>query len=99
MIRAHVVDDFPRWGHRLHLYDTDTQALLMSDGSWQHVDEGVMAPDGSGLVLPRGAWDSIVAIAAPHADAGEVKELRASLELERTRVEKLIDNALGSHNV
>lgn len=94
---AQIADSFMRHGKTLYLWRRVGNRIeyLAEDGTWARADERTVGDVTQGFHLPMDAWDAIVRIAAPHADAGEVKELRAALELERSRVEKLIDRSLG----
>ena len=93
--RAHAEALFLRDAWRLHIWRPagDQIETLHDNGTWVLQDPAVSDPH-EGLLLPRDAWAAICDFAAPHADAGEVKELRESLALERARVEKLIDSTL-----
>lgn len=95
-MRAHY-EPSPPWvgGGRLWLYRLADGRVhyLTPRGATVSAPAEVLAPteteDGWPVwwQLPRGAWEAICALAAPHADAGEVKALREALNLERVRVD------------
>lgn len=94
--QAHIEREPYMDGYRLHIWarNGDRSERLCEDGTWKTVQQGEYASD-AGFILPRDAWQAIVDIAAPHADAGEVKALRDALALEQSRVEKIIDKAVS----
>jgi hypothetical protein len=68
---------------------------LLPDGNWQSVEDGLLAPDPMGIVLPRASIEA-VAVAVQewqghtsHADT-EAKVLREWLAVERERVDKAL---------
>lgn len=94
--KAKAVEEMHRDGWRLFIYGGFAEPIqvLCEDGTWASVESGARFPENAGIFLPADAWAAVVNEAAPHADAGEVKELRAALALEQSRVEKLIEKAL-----
>lgn len=91
-IEAHI--ELTPWANQdtLHLIRRDGNVIhtVLSDGDWAAVPEGVDLPPNAGIPLPRGAWEAIKVLAAPHADAGEVRALKEALEIERQRVDRVI---------
>lgn len=80
---------------RLHVYCPrgDNQlAILLEDGTWTTVDDGVVSPPMAGLVLPREALKAIALALTEHLgellpSEGERRVLREWLEVERGRVD------------
>lgn len=64
--------------------------VLTPTGGYALVDETAALPDEALWRLPRGCWEAIVALAAPHADAGELAALREALTIERARVDRIL---------
>lgn len=75
-------------------------ALLMGDGTWYRSPEATaLPPEKPGLVLPRAAVETVRhAIETWQGAAGspatEARILREWLELERSRVDRLIERGL-----
>lgn len=98
MMRARVVEDFPRSGHRLLLAEDqgpDMFRVLMENGDWITQPKEAVLPEGVGVRLPMGAWEAIVEIAAPMATAGEVGRLQDALDVERGRVDSVLSIITG----
>jgi hypothetical protein len=89
---AHVESDWQGGGHRLWVYKPTENGVLIvgADRTLTAVSNDVAPDPSSAIYLPDDSWAAIQRLAAPHADAGEVKALRESLELERTRVNRVL---------
>ena len=89
-------------GSTLHVLETRANGMvsyLCSDGTWKTVEaETAFAPEGAGIFLPWGAAEALIKSLAPDATAGEMGAVREALELERKRVDKMLNSmlALGS---
>lgn len=95
---VHVERTLFRDGHVLNIwrrFDRDHNEVLMADGTWRKVRAGELPDTETGVFLPGDAWRAICEAAAPHADAGEVKELRATVERESARVDQMIEKFLS----
>lgn len=108
-IQAQVIQDVGDWQRdriRLALREEryDGERYLLSDGTWSEESgrgEIAKVPDGLeiGLPLPEAALEEIVQAIERHKGAtvhGPTAEklLRETLEIERGRVDRLIDRAL-----
>lgn len=100
--RAHLDESFEHGalGVRLYLVDVRPDGTIIymnGDGSATQVEEGVSRPGYTGIVLPRDA-----AALAAVADAlgrhvpsvNEMRRLEQTLDVERARVDKILDRAL-----
>lgn len=91
--KAHLVDDFMHGRKRLIVYrntSTDTD-VLNGDGSMTRHDIGAAPIDPPGFVLPHGAWEAIEELVLPKAKEGEIARLLEALDLERRRVDSVLD--------
>lgn len=71
--------------------------FLMGDGSWQSVPHGTAPDIGTGILFPSEAIDAIAQAFHPRAGHEvEVKRLSEALAVERQRVDRIIDGALGN---
>ena len=95
--RAGLVDDLSMTITRLHVVQRiggDELRHLMSDGSWLTTSMHEATPLGAGLTLPRDAIDAIAEAFHPRAGHQvEVDRLVEALEVERRRVDLIIDRA------
>jgi hypothetical protein len=100
--RATIQKDQP-WDLAVRLYVYRVRAdgrmdILLSDGVMQTLEEAVAPPENAGLPIPAEALEAIAEVFHPHATGlarleGEIKMLRDSLALERSRVEALLNAA------
>ncbi|HVV37611.1 MAG TPA: hypothetical protein VHC63_13460 [Acidimicrobiales bacterium] len=102
--RAHIFDDFPRNGVRLALLNEQRNTVLYEDGVWRPVDESVVvqAVDGMqpGIVLDRRAIEAIRDeidrfLGERYSPSALADELRAALNHERHRVDRILVAAIG----
>lgn len=89
--------------HRLYAFayssadSLATREYLGEDGLWHDAPTDQSRLDGvtPGWPVPRGLKQALIESLLEHADAGEVKELRAALARAEARVDRLIDKALS----
>jgi len=97
--RAVLRDEFD-FGHMRLLVGVprgDGMDVLLEDGSWQYLGPGEASPPAAGIVLPHEAVDAIAAALHPRAGHRvEVDRLVEALELERKRVDRVLDRALAN---
>lgn len=100
---ARIIEDLNEWQHDTvrvvvrRLREWPQAEYLMSDGTWQVVDQGVqLDPDKVGIVLPEAAVGPMLeAFAKHHGDTGhaatEARILREWLTAERGRVDAVLE--------
>lgn len=91
--RAHVVDDFMRGQKRLVIYRDvgDRTEVNNPNGTWTSHEISTVPSDPPGWVLPRGAWEAIEELVLPKAKEGEIALLKEALQVERQRVDQVLD--------
>lgn len=71
--------------------------FLMGDGSWQSVPHGTAPDIETGILLPSETIETIAQAFHPRAGHEvEVKRLSEALTVERQRVDRIVDRALGN---
>lgn len=95
-----MVDRRPfEMGTRLYIiedrYPYAPNRMLMGDGTWTEVPDGVDL-SGSGVIIPDDAIQPVAEALARHLgdtfpSAAEVRVLRESLDLERARVDRVLE--------
>jgi hypothetical protein len=98
-------DAYGLWIYRYTRYGEPTE-VMQADGTWVPMEDGVDWPPTlrfDGRDVSRRGGDIVAAVMGALADetpanaaATEIKVLREALALERARVEKLVDAALGA---
>ena len=72
---------------------------LMGDGSWQSVPKHTAPDVETGILLPSDVIDAIADAFHPRAGHKvEVERLTEALDLERNRVDRILNQALATHN-
>ena len=94
--KAHLADDFLADGRRLFLYASrgDTISLLTSfdeygNGIMEEVAEATV-PEFPGFRIPNEALDALAEVLKPGPTKEQLDDLRATLEVERSRVDRLL---------
>lgn len=104
MIRVKIMDDYFDGNLRLvvgKIRGDGQLDILMQDGQWQTIDEGVRIPDDAGVLIPREAaqpmvdaiqsWQGMAKPLGPET----VEAMRDALEVERKRVDKVLNVLSG----
>jgi hypothetical protein len=100
--RASITHDWAARGNRLHLFQRSGQELLLVTGfDFAGNPEMETHPVGTqpeyrGIFLPDDSLDAIAQVLEPQPGTAELKLLRQTLDLERSRVEKVLDKFLNS---
>lgn len=92
--QAHLAEEWQRDGWLLHLVADAApgQVRYLTDrGEFDLTGELDQRPGNAGLYLPDGAWQAILALAAPMATAGELDRLQDALTVERARVDRALE--------
>ena len=99
--KAHLADDFLADGRRLFLHAKrgDVISLLTSfdeygNGIMEEVAEGAV-PEFPGFHFPNEALEALAEVLKPGPTQEQLDELRASLDYERTRVDRMLAAFLG----
>ncbi len=72
--------------------------VLLEDGTWQRIDEGVQIPSNAGIPLPHDALEAIAGALADYLgnalpSQAEVAVLREVLAKEQSRVDDVLGRA------
>jgi hypothetical protein len=92
---AHVVREPGYDAMRLFLWggiSREYSECLCEDGTWVQVPTGEKQPANAGILLPIDAWAAIAAEVHPPED---ITNLKAALEVERTRVNHVLESFLN----
>lgn len=93
--RASLERSWTHDGSTLHVMESRADGMvgyLCSDGTWKTTEpHTTFAPEGAGIFLPWGAAEAIIAALAPDATAGEMSAIREALDVERRRVDAILN--------
>lgn len=101
MIEAAFESSMIRRQERLVIYRTlpdQSLEVLDRDGSWVPISENVQLPHDLGFRMPKAAVEAVARACAELLgndlpSTAEVKVLRESLEVERGRVDRILDRS------
>lgn len=89
--QAQFSHEFMQGTHRLYLWrDLGSEVEVVSAELVGTRTDPALVSQPGGLLLPRGAYEAIVAAIDPPAHQAEVRRLEEALTLERARVDRAL---------